>query len=1003
MPFNVLNKNYEIELPVRGVDLSTVRAKPIPQTCPDIRNMRTWDLRDRAGLGKRSGSIKAFTDRAGQADGRQITSLSPMRLGTAPGSEGASYSETITDDFSGYAAADPADLLGNYVFIQRGTGVATNAFPTDFPRTTGAPQYLQFDGNTNSTMAVVNYLTNNDVTGTMTGHTDSGTIANYAINYRIMVRGSDDLTDFIQCGLVDTGVNLWAIRFVRQQGSSLTTLGTSTDFAITEGDATESNFILRVVANGTELRAELTWTAKAITFSYTLANTDFAANRRAGIGLQSNIGRTGQVKQFVYTRYVPVNRPLVRRLLGTDTETPLTGYILPSGWTSIALTTAGALTTAIGPADEAAAQAYPLIRDNTDVIVVSSGNAGGTARTNFVTPTTGPADGQNLAVELRYRIASTNIDDESVVFRISDDFRNSMKVILTRNNNSTASSAGQVAFFSTGTAWQLRFCVNGTLTGTLGGEINTPLHGTSYTRWEDTGTILRAVHNGMVVVEIPYTTDGAWAAAQASLTGSRVGMEMPEVDSGGAGGFGFKIVDNANTITSVSQFTDRVLILSKGGLVQSGRVDDASTINTLAGFGSDQQLPSVFDFAQKWYMVDGTNNKIIDPNLGTSEEWADMVTDGDLPLGCRLACLYRGRAVLARQDDNPTIYYMSRVFDPLDWDFGASPVTTSAVAGTNANVGRPGDVIVALITYSDDYLLFGCAASLWMMEGDPGYDGAVQAISLKTGIVGPRAWCFNEQGDLFFIGAGGLYKMARGTRDPILISDRIEGFLNRQDLDATLIQLAYDANKGTVHMFNTNLALTGSVHAIYDTRRDAFFFDELPINSDPFSVCEITGSADEDRRILWGCNDGFIRRWSDTTYSDHDSSFTEGADTANEEETAIRLFVRFSPVENNDAFRDMMLTALQFQGDSENGETDWYLLVGDSAEEVGDKELTLGNAFRSGTIFGSTPGFSGGHQQIIRVRARAGVQQLALIQESATDILNMERVVVMFSPFGKRR
>jgi hypothetical protein len=1007
MPYNARSSNYEIELPIKGADRGTVRCKPAPGTCPDCRNVRSWDLRDRLGVGKRSGSVAAFSDRAGSVDGRRVTLLAPMRLSLAGDSDIGGYSESISDDFSGFTVADPADFLGNYVVIQRAAASATNSVPADWPRiVSGPPNYCQLDGDTNYIFVVVNYRTSSDVTASFTGHTDSATFPNFARNYCVMVRGEDTLDDYIFAHLVDTGVNTWAIRFSRQQGASLTTLGTSSNFSITEGDASESAFTLRVTASASELGATLTWPTKSITHTYALANTDFIANTRAGFGIGPGGTSDGRCNSFTYTRLVPGSKTLVRSILGTDTESPLSGFLLKTGWTSAQLTTAGVLTTAVGPADEAAAQDYPLIDDANDFINVDAApGAGGTARTNFLTPTTAPASDEGHAIEMRYRNISTNVDDQHPVFKISDDFLNGLKIVLTGTGRSATTNAAKQMTFYSATAWQLLFIVNGALTGSLSGVINSPIYVETYTRWEDTGTTIRAIHNGMTIVEIPYTTDGAYAAAQASLTGTRVGVEFGETASTG-GGFGFRVVDLAETAAGLSNYTDRVLVLTKDGGVKTGRLDDTTSLTDITGFGSGQQLPSVFDFAQKWYMVDGTNNKIIDPALGTSEDWATAVTEGTFPSGCRLACLYRGRAVVARSDANPSIWYMSRVLDPLDWDFGAAPTATSAVAGTNADVGQPGDVITALIAFSDDYLIFGCAGSIWMLEGDPGYQGAIQNVSYQTGIVGPRAWCFDEQGNLFFIGNGGLYRMDRGTRDPVNVSNhRLAQFLDRVDLATTLVQLVYDHAKGTVHIFLTAVDLSGSIHAAYDVRRDAFWFDTLPVNSDPFSGCSIHGAEDEDRRIIWGGNDGYIRRWDDDTASDHDTDYpTNGSsDTANETTTAYLAFVRFAPIEHTDAFRNIMLTALQFQGDSSAGTLSWYLLTGDSAEEVNDKTITLSNAFRNGTVFGATTGFSGGHQQVIRVRARAGVHQLVIFQASTTDSFSIERIVAMFAPTGDRR
>ena len=60
-------------------------------------------------------------------------------------------------------------------------------------------------------------------------------------------------------------------------------------------------------------------------------------------------------------------------------------------------------------------------------------------------------------------------------------------------------------------------------------------------------------------------------------------------------------------------------------------------------------------------------------------------------------------------------------------------------------------------------MLFGCARSIYVLDNHPGFGGQIRKISDSTGVLGARAWCFDETGNLYFLGTGGLYVIPRGS------------------------------------------------------------------------------------------------------------------------------------------------------------------------------------------------------------------------------------------------
>lgn len=451
----------------------------------------------------------------------------------------------------------------------------------------------------------------------------------------------------------------------------------------------------------------------------------------------------------------------------------------------------------------------------------------------------------------------------------------------------------------------------------------------------------------------------------------------------------------------------------------------------------------------KWYVVDGEKSLIITPSATSSgvgsepdvDDWATTVgTDGagTLPANCRLTCVYRGRVVLARQEGtepNASIWYMSRVLDPLDWDFAADdddrPAETAAIAGSNQFVGQPADAITALIPFGDDYLIFGCAKSMWMMEGDPGQGGRVVNLTQQTGVLGARAWCFDESGTLWFVGSSGLYRYSKADGLVNVSGRRLYRVLDRLNAQHTYIQLAYNAFRKEVMVFMTprnppsvaNAAQYSytvvqdgyGTHVSYDVVNDAFFLDSLEWASmGPWSVLEIHGEADDDRTYLIGGNDGYIRRpfeggwiggfarWGTADDMKRSGSPSAGATGAF---LPINSVVRTAAIEAPAGGRELMATEIDADGTDNNlplalplGALRWWLVTDDSPTKVTGKSVALAEA--TGTWFG--PG-DYGYQESTCVRACGGAHQVVLAQYTNTHSWAIGRMTLTVRPAGRRR
>jgi len=130
-----------------------------------------------------------------------------------------------------------------------------------------------------------------------------------------------------------------------------------------------------------------------------------------------------------------------------------------------------------------------------------------------------------------------------------------------------------------------------------------------------------------------------------------------------------------------------------------------------------------------------------------TDEWAweDLVpTTGVFPSQSRAVCVYRRRIVVGGTLSNPYNWYMSRVDDPLDWDYTQTDMS-AAVSGP-----RVGDTITAVVPLQNDYLLMASRHSLFLFSGDPMAGGTMDVLSEDVGIHSRFSWCIDDRRTVYF-------------------------------------------------------------------------------------------------------------------------------------------------------------------------------------------------------------------------------------------------------------
>lgn len=297
----------------------------------------------------------------------------------------------------------------------------------------------------------------------------------------------------------------------------------------------------------------------------------------------------------------------------------------------------------------------------------------------------------------------------------------------------------------------------------------------------------------------------------------------------------------------------------------------------IADYGGDEVLPKVYD---------PVLNKLEDwkADIYGSEAASDEVGSpkGTVPPGNHIIARFQGRVYLA--GNPPHVWYAARVDDPFDWDQGkgfaeGGEDPFSAVAGPGqANAGDISEPITALAPFTDDYMIFGTANSLFRQAGDPGLNVPLLNISSQAGIAGPQAWCMTPEGAMVFLDQErGLFLLGPGGRSfPVALSAEV---LPRElrDIDTrdVVVFLAYDHRQPGVHIMLKSAAGRTLDHWWFDRRAPGFWPFTLDSRHLPSSVYSYQSTNPALSGVLLGGADGFVRRFENPDPVDDGQPFPQ--------------------------------------------------------------------------------------------------------------------------------
>lgn len=356
-------------------------------------------------------------------------------------------------------------------------------------------------------------------------------------------------------------------------------------------------------------------------------------------------------------------------------------------------------------------------------------------------------------------------------------------------------------------------------------------------------------------------------------------------------------------------------------------------------------------------------------------------TAGETPLGCTICTTYRGRLVMAGDLDAPFDWYMSRVFDPTDFNYDAVDAL-AATAGSEANsdAGQNEDIITALIPWSDDYLLFGGRHTLYRLSGDPLAGGSFDAVSRTVGVLDRFSWCNGPDGTVFFMAPDGLWAMSPAGQELTPLSQgRLPRDLYRINTATHEVQLGWEPEQNCIMVFVTTRETGTSTHYVFDLETKGFWTDQLPSTVGPVMLHEQAARLGQFQRLLLAGRDGYLRKFD--------------VEARGDDGTAIAAYCYLTPLPIGFGPGTLgVLNSVQVVLDESADTVDWELRFGRTAQEAK-------NAFATHT----GKWFAGGLQRAMRNRGRGAVALLKVGNSTLGETFAIETIIGVTREAGKVR
>lgn len=357
--------------------------------------------------------------------------------------------------------------------------------------------------------------------------------------------------------------------------------------------------------------------------------------------------------------------------------------------------------------------------------------------------------------------------------------------------------------------------------------------------------------------------------------------------------------------------------------------------------------------------------------------------------GSNIGCLCFGRIFLNSML-NPHQWFCSRVNEPNDWDMSQDDVG-AATSSQNSKAGEVGDVITAMVSYKDHYLIWGCVNELWCLRSDPLQGGVNTCLSKTTGIFSPTSFCWDDKNNLYFLGTDGIYKLSssaiiKGHPPQNMTKAHLPKLVTSLELNRRTdrVTMAFDKQRYGIEISISQYDGTWGVCFWYDIRTGGIFPDVFPEGTvNPSCLFYYDAVNASERALLLGGYDGYVRKFDETVKNDDGEAIESYA--------ALGPFVSDSETRSKATLNEMAITPSKG--------TDSIIVDvhrADSADELINNIEADSTPVATKTFTGDEPG---------TIRDRVSGRAIGMVMKNLTDdeSWSMESVDIDLKTSGKQK
>jgi len=264
---------------------------------------------------------------------------------------------------------------------------------------------------------------------------------------------------------------------------------------------------------------------------------------------------------------------------------------------------------------------------------------------------------------------------------------------------------------------------------------------------------------------------------------------------------------------------------------------------------------------------------------------------------------------------------------------------------------------------------------------------------------GANSWCFDNSGNIYFFGTGGVYRIPLGFRNVENLTEiSLPNLVADEDANPSThrITMAYDRKRHGILICITKLSDGSNSNYWYDLKLKGFFPESYPNECGPYSLFYYAANDNDYADLLIGSKDGYIRKFESAAAGKDDDT---GGSTDPISSYCVWPIQHLT--EDNDKEGKLTSLTIELAGGASGttfANTDnvsYEIHIGDDAETVIENILDGATAFTSGTLSGT------GRKARIRTKVRGAFLGIKLYNSTATETWAINKIFGEIKPAGK--